>query len=392
MLKKLFKLKFIIAAVEILAAACYGVVIYTLWEDAKVFIKEQNDSGVGEDNELDESFKYDSKKPVEEQNDNKVVANSVIDEPFKYDSKKPAEEQNYLLHIVPDAPNEQVLTSDDNPSNSINLPKVTAKPVEAESDHALPTPTEKPKEQAEEDCTTNADQNTQNKDAINRTFALFGEATDTPIAGVDVTFNTYQDFLDVVAAQANNPEQVEYSVTLVQGGYGLRFTEIHSAYEALYTPITISPDMITIVHNHTRANAPPSAGDLFLTARLVAEGYKKFESSITYDPYTEGYYILYVEDREKAKAFYENYGDELGTDGWFKRRGEIYEHIIEIEKSFEHLDDGPDEFLIYLLTTVLDNFDSGMKLLKQTSDKKLITYGIKKDNNKEYITPIKCTE
>jgi len=244
-----------------------------------------------------------------------------------------------------------------------------------------------PTNQAVEDCTTNNYQNTQNRNAVNNTFDLFGQATSDSIGSY--AFNTYADFLSKVA---NNPS-IEYSTTLVRGSYGLRFTEIQSSNSGTSTPIARSPDMVTTVHNHPEPNIP-SAGDVFTTAKLVKDGYSQFESSITYypgsDPDLAYYYVLYIEDRGKAVTFYNNCNSELDTDGSFKIDGDIFKYMMANGGSFSNLPTNTDEQYIYLLTAALKNFDSGIKLIKQTSDKKLTTYDTKEEPVTNYLIPTKC--
>ncbi len=98
-----------------------------------------------------------------------------------------------------------------------------------------------------------------------------------------------------------------------------------------------------------------------------------FEDMIVYSG--GSYYVLRIENRDKADAFRGRFESEVDpNNNWWIPRGEIDEFLESKRTSFEGL--GGHEQLAYQLTAVLENFDSGMRLLRMDSNGSTEAYSV----------------
>jgi hypothetical protein len=101
------------------------------------------------------------------------------------------------------------------------------------------------------------------------------------------------------------------------------------------------------------------------------------------------YYVIYVEDAGKAKAFHNVIKPQIdmttndfivGSDMWkLMYRGNNFRQIKN-----------ENERQMFKFADLLDQNDSGMRLLKINSDGTTEAYGVRQDAGKTYKTPIKC--
>ena len=121
---------------------------------------------------------------------------------------------------------------------------------------------------------------------------------------------------------------------------------------------------------------------------------EKFRGCLIHNAKDESYYMLYVNNKEKAASFHSKYKKELDKEtNWIKKDGDFQKTINKSNKSFSKMNDNYTQ--IYTLALLLLEYDAGISIMQFDKDKIASAFYCKetsKDltNKNRYITPYKC--
>lgn len=208
------------------------------------------------------------------------------------------------------------------------------------------------------------------------------------LKGVNSTYansNTYQDFLNLLATNGAN----ENSVTLYYYAEENRYllNDLIQGSDPYGVDILgSSSHAVATLHSHPN-DTPPSGVDIMTAANHAYEN-PDFQSAYIYT--SSGVYTLFIENREKAIAFYQAYMNCNSTPG----SSDVFKEGSDLDTlwdtSYQELKDYSDNdrhmlALSYILRTV----DSGISIAKGDNSTAIFEVITTRMENKRII-PIKC--
>ena len=224
------------------------------------------------------------------------------------------------------------------------------------------------------------------------TFSLLDKVEKDPVYQQYINYADYQNTISQIDSLEHSTSLLEFEIENGEKVY--RCTPIITGTKKSVSNDTSSPNLIVIIHNHPN-NTPPSFLDVITTASIAMESNKKkFRGCLIHNAKDESYYMLYVNNKEKAASFHSKYKKELDKEtNWIKKDGDFQKTINKSNKSFSKMNDNYTQ--IYTLALLLLEYDAGISIMQFDKDKIASAFYCKetsKDltNKNRYITPYKC--
>lgn len=198
----------------------------------------------------------------------------------------------------------------------------------------------------------------------------------------------YPSFDDYLAKIREQPD-IEHSVSLkyYEDEEVYRLDEIISGTATGVEIRGASDGMVASIHSHPDANpSPPSGQDIITTAACAKEN-PRFRYLYTYAG--DMHYVLYVEDRTKAAAFYEKYKNDVDPEtNMFKDKTPLYIDLDDIRNVFSKLSETDSE--IFKLAYLLDRHESGIRLLRKKAENSEFSLVHVRYCTDRQISPLEC--
>lgn len=198
----------------------------------------------------------------------------------------------------------------------------------------------------------------------------------------------YPSFTDYLNTIASNPN-IEHSASMKyyedEGVY--RLDGIESGTENNVTIGGSNPGVVASIHSHPGTNPSPPSGRDILTSAGCAKDNPQFKYLYTYAGSTQ--YVLYIEDRNKAAAFYDKYKNDVDEESnMFTSNTKLAEDFKLAKNKLRRL--STSDCFIYSLAHLLEKNNSGIQLLKKDANASgFSSVGVQSATN-GLLIPIEC--
>lgn len=198
----------------------------------------------------------------------------------------------------------------------------------------------------------------------------------------------YPSFTDYLNTIASNPN-IEHSASMKyyedEGVY--RLDGIESGTENNVTIGGSNPGVVASIHSHPGTNPSPPSGRDILTSAGCAKDNPQFKYLYTYAGNTQ--YVLYIEDRNKAAAFYDKYKNDVDEENnMFNLETKLDKDFKKAKEKLSKL--SPNDQFVFSLAHVLENNNSGIRLLKKDANASgFSSVGVQSATN-GLVIPIEC--
>lgn len=166
-----------------------------------------------------------------------------------------------------------------------------------------------------------------------------------------------------------------------------RLDGIESGTENNVTIGGSNPGVVASIHSHPGTNPSPPSGRDILTSAGCAKDNPQFKYLYTYAGSTQ--YVLYIEDRNKAAAFYDKYKNDVDEESnMFTSNTKLAEDFKLAKNKLRRL--STSDCFIYSLAHLLEKNNSGIQLLKKDANASgFSSVGVQSATN-GLLIPIEC--
>ncbi len=192
---------------------------------------------------------------------------------------------------------------------------------------------------------------------------------------------SWNDYISAINSDPSN----EFAATIDVSGGKPYISQIIKG-SSTFVELTANGNTFGTIHSHPDGS-PPSALDLVAAGALARLGDNR--SMAVYCPGSGDFWIVHITDRNRAQEFAGFIASQVDPVGHGWIGGSDIDDHLRYTNNFGSFPNN-NEKTAFEIADILENFDSGMKLVKVKANNTAETYGVRYNPSSKYPTPIQC--